>query len=179
MAHFGPKERRARRRARSLSISIRRRDEHVARIHTDRSTGEVRVACVCELADWYFEKRASFGCGCRKRRKGRPKVAAGMCTIGDRDRIHRWRKEARDLQIAVAVGRGLQDSDRHWPAAKADPKVFTVERRDLDRKGEPRGDWFVYRRYRTVAARDNAVAALTKNSGPRAEFRAGPILDGR
>ena len=62
----------------TLTVAARRRADHLRRIHQ----GDVgAVDCVCELSNTYFAKRSAYGCGCRKARKGRPRVAAGMCCI--------------------------------------------------------------------------------------------------
>jgi len=186
-------KRRAKRIRRTLTVASRRRAWHLARIHA----GDVgQVDCVCELAPTYFAKRGAVACDCRKRRKGNPRVARGMCNIGDRERIYEWRLEARLLADAVRAGRDELGEPvlREWPAAKEGPKPYTIEKRDLNRAGEPVGDWEVtQRRYRTEADRDNALHGLRANvtkydrrtwsagevapyRGPRSEFRAG-VLD--
>jgi hypothetical protein len=104
-----PKDRRARRRARSLTVSKRRRAEHVHTRGPDRPLG-------------FFAKRTAYECGCRKRQKGRPKVAAGMCCIGERDRIYDWRHEARDLRVAVLVGR-YEDEEAETEATTTSPNL--------------------------------------------------------
>jgi hypothetical protein len=116
-----------------------------------------------------------------------------MCDVGDRDRIYEWRQEARELRVAVLTGRLVEDElppPREWPKGKEGPHLFMVEKRDLDRLGQPRGNWYVYRQYRKERDRDNALGALRKTlqvydirsyqagdegtyRGPRAEFRAG------
>lgn len=45
-----------------------------------------------------FASISPYGCNCRKRTKGRPKVAGGMCKIGRRARIITQRQEARRLK---------------------------------------------------------------------------------
>jgi hypothetical protein len=132
----------------------------------------VEVKCVCELADSYFTKRSAFGCGCRKRRKGQPKVAGGMCKIGAREHIFKARHIARDLKVASMAGRELEEADKTWPASKDDPKEYAVEKRDLNRRGEPVGEWYVYRKYRRQSDQLNAVDALRKGAGRRSEYRA-------
>lgn len=121
MANFDIEGRRARRRRVSLTIARRRREEHIALVHRDRSTGITNVACICELADTYFSKRSAHGCGCRKRTKGRPKVACGMCDIGARDRIIHWRQEARALRVDVRAGRLCEEVEHVPSLAKGDP----------------------------------------------------------
>lgn len=165
-------KRRARRRRLTLTIAHRRRAHHLSVVHD----GADDVDCVCELADTYFAKRRVQACNCRKRTKGNPRVACGMCEIGMRDRIYEWRQEIRELQAEVRAGRPLTDKpDRQWPASKGGDKKFSVEERSLNRKGEAVGAWHAVRWYRTAADRDNAIRALRHNGYglTRSEFRAG------
>lgn len=174
-------KRRARRRRLTLTVALRRRKDHLSVVHG----GAEDVDCVCELADTYFAKRKSRSCDCRKRKKGNPRVACGMCDIGNRDRIYDWRREARVLQDAVRAGRTLHEvlePVRIWPGGKAGVKSYAVERRA--RHKDTYGAWYVYRRYRTEADRDNAVRSLNQNAWggyrvragdpPRHEYRAAP-----
>ncbi len=167
-------KRRARRLRLTQTVAERRLGEHL------RNHGSDPANCACAGK---FAKRSAFECGCRKRRKGNPRVAAGMCDIGNRDRIYTWRRETRELRLAVVAGReldgGIGEAEHRWPGAKAGPKPFTVEERSLDRKGNPVGDWSVIRRYRTAADRNNAIRGLRHQirsdtgtgRSPRSEFR--------
>jgi hypothetical protein len=71
-------ERRQRRRIATWRYARRAQLVHLARNHP---TGE--VDCVCERSVWYFEKRKSLGCQCRKRKHGQPKRGVGMCRAYD------------------------------------------------------------------------------------------------
>lgn len=157
-------KRRARRRRLTFTVALRRRDHHLSVVHG----GAENVDCTCELANTYFAKRRALACDCRKRRKGRPRADVGMCDVGSRDRIYEWRQEVRELRDAIRAGREFEDPDRTWPRGKTGSKEFVIEKRDL-RRHEP-GPWYEFRRYRTRAGRDSAMARLRRNT-PRAEFR--------
>lgn len=105
MSQLVLKQRHACRLARSLAISKRRQKEHVARIGREGAT-----TCAC-LSYNHFAKRSVFGCNCRKRSAGRPKVSVGMCDMGARQRIYTWRQEARELRVAVLMGRNIVETD--------------------------------------------------------------------
>jgi len=62
------------RRQRTVAKGVTRRKAHLARIHPDGV-----VDCVCDKSVWRFSKHRAFGCGCRKKTKGRPKLGNGMC----------------------------------------------------------------------------------------------------
>lgn len=153
MFHFVIEEPRARRRRVSSTIAHRRRAQNRA-----RNFGSDLAPGIRETSDTYFSKKSPYGCGCRKRKKGQPKVACGMCDIGQRDRIIHWRQEAR------AVREGRFEVERIPSSAKATPKVFLVEKQDVSRDGTPCGGWWVYRKYRTAKGRDSAISALRKGT---------------
>ena len=177
--------RHAQRRQRTLDLARRRRDAHL-HTHIDETTGLASVDCVCQLADTYFSKRSAFGCGCRKTRKGRPRISGGMCKIGMRDRIYDWRREVRELREAVRSGRWEDtDPDRRYASAKHKAKrTFIVVRQNLlltDSKASvasllsalSRGSgWVVFRKYRTEVGRNAALAQFTKNGFSWGELRA-------
>lgn len=86
------------RRRRTFAVAARRRTDHLARVH-DGDQGN--VDCICELAVWYFAKRRSLGCDCRKRKKGSPRGPGGALPwsydpIGNTDQFGRsmgvWRE---------------------------------------------------------------------------------------
>jgi len=168
MGHHEVESKRERRIRLTFQIAARRREEHLAKEHPNGA-----VDCACELANTYFAKRSAYECGCRKRRPGRPRVAAGMCCIGERERIYEWRLEARLMLDAVRAGRGSdgEPEERSWPRGGAKgPKVFVVEVRS------PGGEWSEHRRYRTEAGRDAALRAFrlstpTVQGVPRREWR--------
>jgi len=53
--------------------------------------------------------------------------------------------------------------DRTWPKARKVEKPWVVEKQDLSSKGEPRGGWWLYRRYRTEQAALSALRQLQLN----------------
>lgn len=93
MFHFIIEKPRGRRRRVTRTLALRRRVEHA----------RMRKGCeptVRDTAATFFAKNSPHACGCHKRTKGQPKVACGMCDIGQRDRILRWRQEARALRVS-------------------------------------------------------------------------------
>lgn len=81
--------------------------------------------------------------------------------------------------------------ERDWPKAKKGPKRFTIEKRRIDRTGNPSQWWTELKRYRTEKDRDNALAGFRKSvrcyairwyqqgeeglyTGPMDEYRVGP-----
>lgn len=96
---------RRRRRARTLAISLRRRTEHLARLHRDG-----RVDCACELSPFYFARRHAIWCRCRRVRRGRPRLASGPCRWSWRERLYAERRRWREEAIAI-VTRGVRDDD--------------------------------------------------------------------
>ena len=66
------------RRDRSWRYGERTRRVHLRVVHPDGA-----VDCICETSAWYFAKKKSLGCGCRRRsRRDGPKVVAGLCYDG-------------------------------------------------------------------------------------------------
>ncbi len=59
----------------------------------------------------HYAKISPLGCGCRKRTHGRPKVGKGLCEIGSRDRVYRWRAQARELRNLARSWQGDWDAD--------------------------------------------------------------------
>jgi len=89
------------RRSRTRRICTRRQREHFRWTHYDEpdiATGDGSSPCPCELGPGVWKKLRPMSCGCSKRLRGQPKTAKGMCDIGGRTRIYRWRKQARDLR---------------------------------------------------------------------------------
>ncbi len=80
------------RRARTWRKAFSRQRQHIAIVHRDGT-----LDCICETSVWLFDRRRAFGCGCRRHRKGRPRVAYGLCRIGIRDRVYGERREWREL----------------------------------------------------------------------------------
>jgi len=65
---------REKRRERDYNYGARARAVHLRRVHPDGV-----VDCICEQSAWFFRKAKSVGCRCRRKKKGNPKVARGMC----------------------------------------------------------------------------------------------------
>lgn len=57
----------------------------------------------------HFKATTPCGCHCRKTRKGRPRLASGLCKIDARGRIYRARKTAREMRHQARAGRPLDD----------------------------------------------------------------------
>ena len=49
----------------------------------------------------YYAKQKPFNCTCRKRQPGAPRRDFGMCDVGRRHRVYKWRQEARELNLRV------------------------------------------------------------------------------
>lgn len=107
------------------------------------------------------------------KRKGPKSTRAGclMC----KPHKAQWAKGSRENQtLQEQKAREAEEPERFWPRAKKGPKAFTLECRDLTRDVTPRGDWYVYRRYRTEQGRDDALRSLSRpGRWKRKEFRAG------
>ncbi len=95
-------DKREKRRWLTRRVAARRRAEHLAKIH-DGDVGA--VDCVCELADTYFAKRGAVTCGCRKRKRGQPRIGTGVChgLCEARNQIYRRRAQVRELNRLVVV----------------------------------------------------------------------------
>ena len=52
----------------------------------------------------YWTSDGIGNCNCRKRCHGQPRIAAGMCCLGNRTRNYRLRAQVLDLQRAVLRG---------------------------------------------------------------------------
>src|SRR5271170_1213502 len=73
-------EKREERRDRSYRYGKRARDTHLRVVHPDGV-----VDCVCERSVWYFAKKKSLGCSCRKHVRsgfGSPKLVGSLCHMG-------------------------------------------------------------------------------------------------
>jgi hypothetical protein len=67
------------RRDRTIRYGERARGEHLRTVHPDGI-----VDCVCERSVWFFAKKKSLGCSCRKRVRsgfGSPKLAGSLCHL--------------------------------------------------------------------------------------------------
>lgn len=67
-------EKREIRRDRTIRYGTSTRREHLRIVHP---TGD--IDCVCEQSVWFFAKRKSLGCSCRRSPKGNPKLIRGLC----------------------------------------------------------------------------------------------------
>jgi hypothetical protein len=66
------------------------RDLHLAWFHPDGVPD-----CACEKSFWFFAKKGMRFCRCSKKRKGRPKLGAGICADIERATViarRRWRR---------------------------------------------------------------------------------------
>ena len=99
---------RATRRARTRAVARKRRR---LRLEFERSADPDGTRCVLELGVTYFAKQVPFGCDCRKHRRGRPRVSTGICKLGVRDRIYRWRRLGRENALAIVRGKLAPDDD--------------------------------------------------------------------
>jgi hypothetical protein len=73
------KKKRQDRRDRTIRYGERARAEHLRVVHPDGV-----VDCVCECSVWWFAKRKSLGCSCRKHVRsgfGSPKLAGSLCHL--------------------------------------------------------------------------------------------------
>ena len=86
-------EKREERRDRSYRYGERARDTHLRVVHGLSSgfdeAGGGALDCVCERSVWYFAKKKSLGCRCRKHaRNASPKIAASLCHGGGARGLH-------------------------------------------------------------------------------------------
>ena len=73
-------EKREIRRDRTIRYGERARAVHLRIVHPDGV-----VDCVCERSAWWFAKKKSHGCSCRKHVRqsfGSPKLAGSLCHLG-------------------------------------------------------------------------------------------------
>jgi hypothetical protein len=103
-------EKREDRRDKSIRYGERARAVHMRVVHPDGTPD-----CICEQSAWWFAKRKSLGCNCRRRWPGRPKLALSLCHGAGRyhpsvvERIaggrlaHAWLRELRGARDADDV----------------------------------------------------------------------------
>lgn len=75
-------EAREKRRDRTIRYGARARAEHLRVVHP---SGPETADCVCERSVWFFAKKKSLGCSCRKHVRqsfGSPKLAGSLCHLG-------------------------------------------------------------------------------------------------
>ena len=96
--------RRARRIRQTLRVAARRRSDHLQAEARDNAAlnsgvfGPKGPRKAMDTSANFFNKNRALCCTiCRSRRKGRPKVADGICKIGHRDRIYANRQKNRRL----------------------------------------------------------------------------------
>jgi hypothetical protein len=108
-------KKRGERRKRTITYGSRARDEHLRVVHPDGA-----VDCVCERSTWWFAKKKSLGCSCKKHVRqafGSPKLAASLCHSGGSVRGYHpavaERIAGRRLVRAwlVEIGRGVEPVD--------------------------------------------------------------------
>jgi hypothetical protein len=75
-------KKRGERRERTIRYGGRARAEHLRVVHPDGA-----IDCVCERSTWWFAKKKSLGCSCRKHvRGGSPKLAGSLCHLSGSER---------------------------------------------------------------------------------------------
>ena len=94
-----PSKTRDLRRYRTLIHAQQRQRLHLSRVHLNQTPD-----CVCEQAALYFSKRRAFGCNCRKRRHGAPRLGTGD-KFDARAALYQQRRTAREVLGAVLSGR--------------------------------------------------------------------------
>lgn len=98
--------------------------ENLVRFHlATHYTVEDHSDCWCQKRPQVVLSMHPRSCPCRKRRKGTPRLANGMCEIGSRDRVYHWRKQNRELNQIVKTGADLEGNkvallassrSKHW-----------------------------------------------------------------
>ena len=79
--------------------------------------------CWCTKEPGYYYSKHPFSCTCSKKRKGRPRLASGMCGIGERERVYKWRQQRRHLNRAVTERRYI-DWNSDEATLLTDAKIF-------------------------------------------------------
>ncbi len=98
-------EKREDRRDRSWRYGAKARREHLRVNHPSGN-----VDCVCDQSVWYFAKGKSLGCGCRKKKRGNPKLpGTGMCAGRDYRLSVTERISGRRLCLAWSRAAVLED----------------------------------------------------------------------
>ncbi len=72
-------EKREERRDRTIRYGARARAVHLRAVHPDGV-----IDCVCERSVWWFAKKKSLGCSCKKHVRqnfGSPKLAGSLCHL--------------------------------------------------------------------------------------------------
>ena len=95
------------RRDRTIRYGERTRREHMRVVHPDGTPD-----CICEQSVWWFARKKSVGCNCRRRWPGRPKLALSLChggggyhpsvveRVAGRRLVHAWLRELRGVRDA-------------------------------------------------------------------------------
>lgn len=94
-----PNKARDLRRYQALIHAQQRQRLHLSRVHPNQTPD-----CVCEQSALYFSKRRAFGCNCRKKRHGAPRVGTGD-KFDLREGIYAHRRAVREVLGAVLSGR--------------------------------------------------------------------------
>jgi hypothetical protein len=53
---------------------------------------------------WFWSTYRPLGCPCSKKHRGAPRRDRGTCKCEERPRIYKWRRQVRELNLAVTVG---------------------------------------------------------------------------
>ena len=108
-------EKREERRDRTIRYGERARGVHLRVVHPDGA-----IDCVCERSAWFFAKKKSLGCSCKKHVRqsfGSPKLAGSLCHLGRSVRGYHpgvaERIAGRRLTYAwlIEIGRGFDPDD--------------------------------------------------------------------
>jgi hypothetical protein len=100
-----PNKTRDLRRYQALIHARQRRRLHLSRVHLNQAPD-----CACERAALYFSKRRAFGCNCRKKKPGAPRVGTGD-KFDAREAIYAHRRAVREVLGAVLSGRVAPDAE--------------------------------------------------------------------
>ena len=92
-------EKREDRRDRTWRKAFGRQKVHFKVIHPDGV-----LDCPCERSVWMFDRCRAFGCDCRRRRSGRPRIAGGLCRVGARDHVYAGRRAWREQAQRILQG---------------------------------------------------------------------------
>lgn len=97
---------RAKRRRLTATVAKRR---HSSYIHLLLCLTDLSKSRHASTSAHYWAKKGIAGCPCHKAHHGAPRRGKGMCDLGARNRIYRWRSLTRELQRLVL----RQGSDLH------------------------------------------------------------------
>ena len=97
---------RAKRRRITATVAKRRHSSYVSLV----CPADITKSRQASLSPHFWAKKGIAGCTCHKAHHGAPRRDRGMCDLGARNRIYRWRALNRELQRLVI---GRQGTDLH------------------------------------------------------------------